>query len=51
MKNVFIKDLIEASRDKNYITMTPLIRKTLFALRGLNFKKIVKFSERNFEAM
>ena len=49
MQNVFIKDLIEASKDKGYITMSPLTRKTLFALRDLNSKKIVPYARRIFE--
>lgn len=49
MQNVFIKDLVEASKDKGYITMSPLIRKTLFALRDLNSKKIVPYTGRIFE--
>lgn len=50
MQNVFIKDLIEASKDKGYITMTPLMRKTLFALRDLNSRKIVPYTRRGFES-
>lgn len=49
MQNVFIKDLIEASKDKEYITMTPLMRKTLFSLRDLNVRKIVPYTRRVFE--
>lgn len=49
MQNVFIKDLIEASRDKGAITMTPLMRKTLFSLRDLNIRKVVPYTRRIFE--
>ena len=49
MQNVFIMDLIEASKDKGYITMTPLMRKTLFSLRDLNVRKIVPYTRRGFE--
>lgn len=49
MQNVFIKDLIESSKGKNYITMSPLMRKTFFALRDLNVRKIVPFTRRSFE--
>lgn len=61
MQNVFIKDLIEASKkaiekaseeaskDKPCITMTPLIKKTFFALRDLNVRKIVPYTRRVFE--
>lgn len=49
MQNVFIKDLIEASKDKGYITMSPLMRKTLFSLRDLNVRKIVPYTRRIFE--
>lgn len=49
MQNVFIKDLIEASKDKPYITMSPLIRKTFFSLRDLNIRKIVPYTRRIFE--
>ncbi len=49
MQNVFIKDLIEASKGKNYITMSPLMRKTFFALRDLNVRKIVPYTRRSFE--
>lgn len=50
MQNVFIMDLIEASKDKGYITMSPLIRKTFFALRDLNIRKIVPYTRREFES-
>ncbi len=50
MQNVFIMDLIEASKDKGYITMSPLMRKTLFSLRDLNVRKIVPYVRRVFEA-
>ena len=50
MQNVFIKDLIEASKEKGYITMSPLIRRTFFALRDLNARKIVPYTKRNFES-
>lgn len=49
MQNVFIKDIIEASKDKPYITYTPLMRKTIFALRDLNVRKIVPYTRRIFE--
>ena len=49
MQNVFIMDLIEASKDKNFITMSPLMRKTLFSLRDLNVRKIVPYTRRIFE--
>lgn len=50
MKDVFIRDLIETSKDKEYITMSPLIRRTLFALRDLNVRKIVPYTRRTFES-
>lgn len=50
MQNVFIKDLIEASKDKGHISMTPLMRKTLFGLRDLNVRKIVPYTRRGFES-
>lgn len=50
MQNEFIKDLIEASKDKGYITMTPLMRRTFFTLRDLNVRKIVPYTRRIFEA-
>ncbi len=50
MQNVFIKDLVEASKGKKYITMTPLIRKMLFSLRNLNVRKIVPYTKRIFES-
>ena len=49
MQNVFIKDVIEASKGKNYITMTPLMRKTFFALRDLNSREIVPYTRKEFE--
>lgn len=49
MQNTFIKDLIEASKGKPYITMTPLIRKKFFELRDLNVRKIVPYTRRIFE--
>lgn len=48
MQTVFIKDLVETSRDKNYITMSPLMRRTFFALRDLNFKYVVPYSRRRY---
>ena len=50
MQNVFIMDLIETSKNKEYITMSPLIRRTFFGLRDLNIRKIVPFTRRAFEA-
>lgn len=50
MQNVFIMDLVEASKDKGYVTMTPLMRKTLFSLRDLNSRKIVPYTRREFES-
>ena len=50
MQNVFMKDLIETSRDKNYITMSPLMRRSFFALRDLNFKYIVPYTRRGYLA-
>lgn len=49
LQNVFIMDLIETSKDKGYITMSPLMRKTLFSLRDLNVNKIVPYTRRGFE--
>lgn len=48
MQNVFIKDLVETSRDKEYITMSPLMRRTFFALRDLNFKYVVPYTRRGY---
>lgn len=50
IQDVFIRDLIEASKDKGYITMTPLIRRTFFALRDLNVRRIVPYTRRKFES-
>jgi len=50
MQTVFIMDLIETSKDRGYITMSPLIRKTLFLLRDLNVRKIVPYTRRPFES-
>ena len=50
MQNVFIKDLVETSKGKRYITMSPLMRRTFFALRDLNARKIVPYTRRSFEA-
>ena len=49
MSDIFVKDLIEASKDKGYITMSPLMRKTLFSLRDLNIRRIVPYTRRAFE--
>jgi len=49
MQDVFIMDLVEASKNKPYITMTPLIRTTLFKLRDLNIRRIVPYTRRRFE--
>lgn len=49
MKNVFIKDLKEFSKDKDYIGFSPAISKALFALRNANMKYIVKYTRRSFE--
>ncbi len=50
MQNAFIKDLIETSKNKPYITMSPLMRRTFFALRDLNARRIVPYTRRAFEA-
>lgn len=50
MNDIFMKDLIETSRNKGYVTMSPLMRKTLFSLRELNVRKIVPYTRRKFEA-
>lgn len=49
MQNVFIMDLVEESKDKGHITMSPLMRRTLFSLRDLNVRKIVPYTRRIFE--
>ena len=49
IQNVFIKDLIETSRDNNGITMSPLMRTTFFALRELNAKYIIPYTARGYE--
>ena len=49
MQNVFIMDLVEESKDKGYITMSPLLRRTLFSLRDLNVRRIVPYTRRIFE--
>lgn len=50
MQIAFIKDLVANSKGKDYITMSPLMRRTFFALRALNSKKIVPYVKRGFEA-
>ena len=50
MQNVFIKDLVETSKGKKYITMSPLMRRTFFALRDLNARKVVPYTRRSFES-
>ena len=50
MQNVFIKDLVETSKDKDFITMSPLMRRTFFALRDLNFRYIVPYTRRGYLA-
>lgn len=49
MQNVFIADLIENSKGKGYITMSPLIRRVFFMLRDLNVNRIVPYTRREFE--
>ena len=49
MQNAFIMDLIETSKGKKEITMSPLMRKTLFSLRELNARRIVPYTRRGFE--
>ena len=49
MQNTFIMDLVETSKDKPEITMSPLMRRTLFSLRELNARKIVPYTRRGFE--
>lgn len=49
MKNVFIKDLKEFSKDKNYIGFSPAIGEALFDLRAANMDFIVKYTRRTFE--
>lgn len=51
MKNVFIKDLKEFSKDKDYIGFSPAISQALFALRDANMKYIVKYTRRSFETL
>lgn len=50
MQNIFIKDLVETSKGKRWITMSPLMRRTFFALRDLNARRIVPYTRRRFEA-
>lgn len=49
MQEVFVKDLIEASQGKEYITMSPLIRRTFFELRSLNGEKIIPYTRKKFD--
>ena len=49
MQNTFVMDLVETSKDKPEITMSPLMRRTLFSLRELNARKIVPYTRRGFE--
>ena len=49
MQNTFIMDLVETSKDRPEITMSPLMRRTLFALRELNARRIVPYTRRGFE--
>lgn len=49
MKNVFIKDLKEFSKDKEYIGFSPAIGQALFDLRDANLEFIVKYTRRTFE--
>ena len=49
MQNTFIMDLVETSKDKPEITMSPLMRRTLFSLRELNARRIVPYTRRGFE--
>lgn len=49
MKNEFIKDIVRASKGKPYITMSPLMRRTLFELRNVNVNKIVPYTRKAFE--
>lgn len=49
MKNVFIKDLEEYSKDKDYIGFSPAIGEALFKLRDYNLNYIVKYTRREFE--
>lgn len=50
IQDTFINDLIENSRDKKYITMSPLIRRAFFKLRDLNGTYIVPSTRRKFES-
>ena len=49
LQNEFMKDLSETDIDKPYVTMSPLMRKTLFDLRELNAKRIVPYTKKRFE--
>lgn len=49
MKNVFIKDLEEYSKDREYIGFSPAIGEALFQLRTYNLNYIVKYTRREFE--
>ena len=49
IQQVFIKDLIETSKDKDYIGFSPSVTEALFNLRNCNMKYIVKYIRRPFE--
>lgn len=49
MQNIFIKDLVEYSKDKDYIGFSPAIGEALFKLREHNLNYIVKYTRREFE--
>ena len=49
MQNVFKKDLVEYSKGKSIISMSPLIRTMFFKLRSINVSKIVSVSRKKYE--
>jgi len=49
MQDMFIKDLEEYSKDKDYIGFSPAMGEALFQLRDCNMNYIVKYTRRPFE--
>jgi len=49
IKDVFISDLKNYSKDKDYIGFSPAITETIFKLRDYNMDYIVKYTRRDFE--
>ena len=49
IKDVTTEDLIEYSKDKEYVGLSPMAAKAFFGIRMQNLQQIVKFTRRKYE--